>query len=391
MMTRKEAKDAPRRLTLMALLLAGLIGPSAGTAPAQAQERLCERPHQHVSRPLTDLGAASYIRMDGQVTGFSGGLYPGGSNVRPAAHEAAGVAIATQIEPLNGSGRPDPAGGRIVMIAVGMSNAAQEFETFMELAAAEERLNPQLLLINGAQGGQTAEDWTDPQELRWQVVNERLAAAGLAPAQVQVAWVKQVHAGRGDFPKKPQHLQQALTLIARNLKANYPNLRLAYFSSRTRAYRYWEGLSPEPAAFESGFAVKWLIESQIEGHPALNFDPGRGPAVAPYLSWGPYLWIDGANPRSDGLTWLAADLAKDCVHPSPAGRDKVAAMLLAFFTTDSTSAPWFNRTGLPTAATTSPAPTATAAPSLPAPPATPTPRASATPEPSPGPVPPAYR
>jgi hypothetical protein len=63
--------------------------------------------------------------------------------------------------------------------------------------------------------------------------------------------------------------------------------------------------------------------------------------VAPYLSWGPYLWIDGENPRSDGRTWLASDLLQDCTHPSPTGIQKVVDMLMQFFKTDSTTN-WFH-------------------------------------------------
>src|SRR2546428_10178954 len=64
--------------------------------------------------PLTDLGAGFYH-------GFQGGLYPGGVNTRPPAHDAAGVAIAHAIAPLDTFGNSDP-NGRIVLISIGMSN-----------------------------------------------------------------------------------------------------------------------------------------------------------------------------------------------------------------------------------------------------------------------------
>ncbi|MBE2197637.1 MAG: hypothetical protein IAE79_03435 [Anaerolinea sp.] len=43
--------------------------------------------------PLTELGRGTYH-------GAQGGLYPGGSNKRPSAHEAAGIEIAEGIRPL---------------------------------------------------------------------------------------------------------------------------------------------------------------------------------------------------------------------------------------------------------------------------------------------------
>jgi hypothetical protein len=323
------------------LLLATFLGsaPQARTRAAQT-EAYCTGTHQDVSTPLNDLGNRPYVRMDGGNTGFTGGLYPGGSNTRPAAHELAGINISRQIVPLNAMGNPDPSQGKIVMISVGMSNTSMEFVFFMSLADDDASVNPRLVIVNGAQGGQISQAWTGPNAPTWQEVNRRLGVAGVSPQQVQVAWVKLTRVGIGDFPAFASALQGDLEIIMHNLKTNYPNIKIVYLSSRTRSYLYWSGLSPEPAAFETGFAVKWLIESQINGDPDLNFDPRRGPVVAPYLSWGPYLWIDGLNPRSDGLVWTQQDLATDCVHPSTNGRQKVAQMLMNFFKRDAT-ARWF--------------------------------------------------
>jgi len=87
-----------------------------------------------------------------------------------------------------------------------------------------------------------------------------------------------------------------------------------------------------------------MIEKQINGAADLNFDPAKGPVVAPYISWGPYLWADGTVGRSDGLVWLCSDLEDDFTHPSATGGvPKVGHQLLAFFKTDPTATPWFLR------------------------------------------------
>src|SRR5438477_9343137 len=65
--------------------------------------------------PLNDLGAGFY-------QGFQGGLYAGGSNGRPYAHDSAGVSLAHGLVPLDTLGNPDPANGRVVLISIGMSN-----------------------------------------------------------------------------------------------------------------------------------------------------------------------------------------------------------------------------------------------------------------------------
>ncbi len=269
-----------------------------------------------------------------------GGLYPNGSNTRPAAHNTAGIAIGNGIVPFGIDGWPNP-DGHIVMIAVGMSNAAQEFRDFVNLAKEDAEINPRLALVNGAQPGAVSVDWVDPQAETWNEIDRRLNSGGLTPNQVQIAWVKNTQTGNGNFPEKIQSIQADLEQIARNLKIRYPNIQLAYFSSRTRSYTYWNGLSPEPTAFESGFAVKWMIEKQIAGEPQLNFDPHQGQAAAPFLSWGPYLWADGRNPRSDQMVWDHEDMAPDCTHPSRQGSAKVASMLMDFFKTDETTRTWF--------------------------------------------------
>ena len=61
--------------------------------------------------PLTELGKRTYH-------GFPGGLYPGDKNERPPEHEAAGLALARQVQPLDAEGRPSPE-GKIVLLSVG--------------------------------------------------------------------------------------------------------------------------------------------------------------------------------------------------------------------------------------------------------------------------------
>ena len=161
----------------------------------------------------------------------------------------------------------------------------------------------------------------------------------------ELTWVKQARANPnalGVFPLHAQALQDNLEAIARNLKTNYPNIQIAYFSSRTRSYTNVAGsLNPEPFAYESAFSVRWMIANQLNGAASLNFDPNSGSAAAPWLAWGPYLWADGTNPRSDDFTWLCSDLNTDFTHPSATGRQKITNQLLVFFKTHTTATPWF--------------------------------------------------
>jgi len=297
--------------------------------------------------PLNDLGQGTY-------NGRQGGLYPNGVNTRPVAHEAAGVLQARSIRPLDTNGQPS-ATGKIVLLSIGMSNTTQEFSVFKPLADADLSRNPSLVIVDGAQGGMSAEKITDPNSSTgmqfWNTVNQRLINAGVSPAQVQIAWVKQANATpSGAFPTDVTRLQADLTTIAQLLKDRFPNIRLAYYSSRIYAGYADTALNPEPYAYQAGFAVKWMIEQQINGAPELNYDPAHGTVRAPWLSWGPYLWADGLIPRSDGLTYACSDFQSDGTHPAPNGaREKVAQMLLNFFKTDSIARLWFRRQSNPIA------------------------------------------
>jgi len=108
-------------------------------------------------------GGDAYVRMDGQATGFRGGLYPNGSNKRPAQHEAAGLDLSRQIQPLATDGRVDDQNGRILFISIGMSNTATEFGAFSRLAEQKAELNPKVVLLNGALPNQIAERWSNPE------------------------------------------------------------------------------------------------------------------------------------------------------------------------------------------------------------------------------------
>lgn len=286
--------------------------------------------------PLTDLGADLHM-------GEQGGLYPNGRNEPPTEHLVAGLAQAQAIQPLAADGSPNP-NGKIGFISVGMSNAGLEFTSFLRLANEEPAKNEALVIVNGAQGGWTSDKLANnPNAEYWQVLDERLASNGLTPAQVQVVWLKQARGGvkNEPFPEEPQILQAQLQSIIQILQARYPNVKIVYLSSRIYGGYATGPLNPEPIAYHSGFAVKWLIEAQINGDPALNYDPAQGNVAAPWLAWGPYLWADGLTPRSDGLTWPCGDFADDGTHPGDPARDKVAAMLLDFFKTEETARVWF--------------------------------------------------
>ncbi|MDR3404323.1 MAG: hypothetical protein P4L99_17625 [Chthoniobacter sp.] len=323
--------------------------------------------------PITDLTAP--------YKGEDGGLYGGGRNDPPEAHRVAHLQESAKIRPLNAAGEPS-ADGKIGLITIGFSNTSIESEDFKRTADADPQKSPLVTVVNGAIGGRSAVMWAwdgadvlpaaeqqrldqemdlvqMPKGIRkstglakdtWPTLAKHIEAASLSPQQVQVVWLKHVEANPkplGEFPAHARALQADITAILQIARHYYPNLRIAYLSSRT--FGGWSGResgSPEPYAYESGFGTRWVVQSQIAGDAALNFDPSRGEVKAPLILWGPYLWACGNTARKlDGLTWTLADVRADQLHPNDAGTKKTTALLLNFFKTNEGARQWFLKPG----------------------------------------------
>jgi hypothetical protein len=198
--------------------------------------------------------------------------------------------------------------------------------------------------------------------------------------------------------------ETARRIVHDKKRTNFPNSSPGYFPNTKLMFvhsRIYGGyadpntykLNPEPFAYEQGFAMKWLIQSQID-EMLLNTAytmPAAGslnytgtPPQAPWIGWGPYLWAgqDGSNGTHTmypapcvnceipSLTWRqdflanisgtgnCNDLGGECdfqsndnTHPSYCGRQKVAKMLLHFYCGYSTVGPpeyvnhWFRQSG----------------------------------------------
>jgi hypothetical protein len=304
-----------RRL-LVPCALAVTVVVSATAAPTRRAN-----PQADCTRTSTGLVPLPDLRT-GTYRGFKGGLYPGGRNAPSAAYLKRGLAAAKLVRPVN---------GKIVVLSVGMSNTTQEFQAFMQLARPDSRVSRLVTVVDGAQGGQDATRVADAQAPFWSIVGERLTRAGATASQVQVVWLKEAHARPTDpFPAHAQRLRRDLRTIVGILRTRFRNLHLVYVSSRTYGGYASTPLNPEPYAYESGFAVKWLVQDRIENRI-------RGP----WVGWGPYLWTDGERGRGDGFTWSCADTREDGTHPSDSGRRKVAELLLRHLTTDQTARSWF--------------------------------------------------
>lgn len=296
-------------------------------------------------RPLTDMKPGHCYE------GEDGGLYGHGQNQPPREHLAAATAQAARVQPLDALGVPAEH-GVVGLLAVGFSNTYLDFREFVGLTRHERRLSAAVRPVNGAQFHAGSAAWafaestgasSDPDP--WHGLESRLDQSGVSALQIQTAWIKltpREPSLLGGFPLHAVQMASDLRIILQRLMRRFPNLRLAFLSSRTFGGYAVTPLSPEPYAYESAFGVRSLIQEQIRGGAALNFDSARGPVRSPLLLWGPYLWAAGARGREkDDLVWTPADFAADGTHPSAAGARKVAQLLLTFLKTDPAATPWF--------------------------------------------------
>jgi hypothetical protein len=297
-----------------AVLALGLAAANAPAGPTKGTAD-CARTSTGLT-PLTDFVGKRKYR------GYRGGLYPNVRNRPTPAYLRVGV---------NQAKRVRRTGGQFVLLSIGTSNASDEFNAFKRLADVDPMRNQNLVIVDGAQNGGEAGRIKRPTAEYWQVVDDRLTAAGATADQVQVIWLKEAIAGEDrPFPRDARALQNDLRAIIRIVKSKFPNLRLIYLSSRTYAGYAITGLNPEPAAYDSGFGVRWLIGDRMAGK-----------MKGPWIGWGPYIWTDGMKGRSDGLVWACDDVAQDGTHPSRSGAQKVAQLLQQFFRSDPTARPWF--------------------------------------------------
>jgi hypothetical protein len=353
-------------------------GPQGGAAPKGTGKKAVKNREPiprdpNINKPEMLGTLIPLTELTGTYQGEDGGLYGGGRNEPPAEHLAAARQQTAKIRPLDAQGRP-AADGKIVLLSAGLSHTTMEFSEFVKTANADPQKSPKVVVVDGAQGGKPAVTWAlsgaqflpkeevqrlqkeveaengfIPQSNRvneWDVADGRLKSDGVTPQQVQVLWLKEaipMPSRMGGFPAHARAMAADITSMLVVAKKRYPNLQIVYLSSRSFGGYAHDGKNPEPYAYENGFSVRWVIQSQIACEPRLNYDPARGPVTAPLLLWGPYFWANGTTPRkSDGLVWQESDFGeRDGMHPSASGKQKVVQMLLQFFKTDPLARQWF--------------------------------------------------
>ena len=322
------------------------------------------------------------------------GHYPGllyeNANTASGDHEAAGVAAALSIQPLDANGHPSPR-GKIVAVTAGESNTTEEscdgvFPACFPLSFIGQWRDDRaanhltLAIVDGAASGRVVLTWTcDKGICPWytgadgtvlahvenqydRVLNTILIPNGLTEEQVQIAIFDEAATKLPILslfdggPKSDAYILEAnLAKAIRAARHRWPNLKQVFVNSRIYAgYNAFKELNPEPFAYEGGFAVKWLIEAQVVQRRTGVVDPVAGDLLGnglPWIGWAAYIWGNGnSNPAgSTALSWSPwvsrqdiGDYQTDNLHPNRNGIQLVGTALDNFFLSSQYS-PWFRR------------------------------------------------
>ncbi|MFI5171131.1 MAG: T9SS type A sorting domain-containing protein [Chitinophagales bacterium] len=299
--------------------------------------------------PIVDLQTGFYM-------GFQGGLYPGGLNDIPTAHLDSGIIQALSIIPINFDGEVDTMVGKVVMVGLGSGSAQKSFNKFISQYEDAGYTDSCVRIVNACISEQGIEQMIDEDadDFYWKDVNDFLQEEDLKKKQVAVVWV--MNASFIDsvetMPAYVDSLKLKYIALIRKLKDQFPNVKLIYISG----LQYGGYLAPdadhtnayaEPAPYYNDFAIKAVIEAQINGDTLLNYSDDD--AGAAWTCWGPNFWADGRNLRTyDNLRWICPgdfDTGGDGFFLSGTGQQKIADRLFDFFNTQPTTIPWFY--GLP--------------------------------------------
>ncbi len=306
----------------------------------------CWNDHQDIL-PLTDLGTGYYM-------GIQGGLFPGGSNTDATSHLNLGKNISKSIKPLNVSDSIDYATGEIILTGIGASVASDAYNNW-KLAMIDSDwvdVNKCLNVKSTFIGGKTMTQMLDPEASYWDNFLATLASKGIAPSHVQIAWMLlQSEIDTNEVNAYIDTVADEFTAILQNLYLYLPNLKEVFISGihytgytapEHKRYDYMV----EPFGYWSNLAIKEVIARQINGDPEL--DPDGVGKVAPYITWGPYFWADGINPRAtDGLTWPCENFRDDTTgggfHLKPEYQFKEGTQFSTFFSTNPVAKIWYNQ------------------------------------------------
>ncbi len=274
--------------------------------------------------PIADLGITKF-------QGFAGGKYPQGNNQIPFNHFTVGMERSNQIHPLNKNGIVDESSGKIGFMILGYSTAAMTGRTFISICNTQQT-DAHLKFVIGAQGGRDINTMMDKNSYYWKTVDSILNTTNLSAGQIQIIWIStgDLLAAGINFPQHADMQIEKYKSLLAHIKIIFPNIKLVFISDRPYAgYIGGENGGPlqlaEPSGYYNSWAVKWVIENQIDQTNGFTYNE------IPFIDWGPLLWTDGIVGNQTGYQWACDDAGHGGIHASSKGRMKEAALMYLFF------------------------------------------------------------
>lgn len=242
-------------------------------------------------------------------------IYPGIMAHVPGSHAAMGHKVALSL-----TKKP-------VMAGMGMSNAKQEFQAFMDKYRAKYGRSRPVTTVNLGTGNWDLTAMVHDSEKYWDLVHETMAKKKTSPERIEIVVFK--NSVRHQDKPYPDDVWEYLEFMEdhlANMTSHLPNLKMLFVLSAVYSgYASVSAPRHEPWAFREGLAVDEFVRDHWN-------------MTEPWITWGPYYWANGLEPRDDGLTWKCTDfMAKDGVHPGTGAKVKTADMLMRFFE----QYPWF--------------------------------------------------
>lgn len=206
--------------------------------------------------------------------------------------------------------------GKIGVICIGMSTLNSIAGRLVSKYHEDAERHSSVTLVNGGISGKVSRFWSDPDDNCWTTLADRIAAAGLTTAQIQMVWVMMTNS----YPATYGVMTQAqLLAIFSNLKSKYAALQVGWMSSHPYTGYSTDDRVPEPTAYDDS-----LLMAGNVGHGSMPF-------------WVDFydVWCDGttANARTSkvgtaessyaAFGWLCEDVSTDGVHPGSSGRTKI--------------------------------------------------------------------
>jgi hypothetical protein len=278
---------------------------------------------------------ASNVWTDPEGFEHIGGLYPGGLNVPPLAHQQ-------KIQKAN-----NKLHGTIGMLSIGASNCMYESNEFSNMVDSFTRVK----FVNAAIGGKSLEKIL--LNNYWVQVHNKVLEAGLGDNDVQIVILESASFDEmidtASFIDYTNFVADLLSDVCNKILVEFPKCQLIYLpgivSTQYAILPEYEKFS-EPWSYYTCWANKFLIQRQIEGDIQLICS-GSG-KVSPVLAWMNPNWSEGILENSFGFSWDINDVfpsypgsIENGVHPSITGAEKVANYWYWFFKEDQYAMNWF--------------------------------------------------